>query len=223
MTAASGYQQTFPDVDLLPVGVWLFRQMASRAEQELMREELRAVAEAAPFVTPKMPGGTDFRLKLTNAGDFGWVAGGRTSFKYERTQQHPKHRGERWPAIPPTVMAVAQRAARKANRPKYVPNTCLINYYAKDGELGHHRDDTNGEDFAEPIVTISLGDKASFVIGGLEYKDNTRRVELISGDVLVMGDLARLFFHSVEKIHPGTSDLLAHGGRISATLRRVRR
>ena len=209
-------------VELLPRGIWLFREMVGRKAQEVMREELRQVARAAPFVVPQMPGGTEFNLKLTNAGAVGWTAL-YGKFFYSRTQRTGKREGQGWPPIPPTVLATAQEAAARAGWTHYNPTACLVNYYGRDGGLGLHRDDTEGEDFNKPIVTISLGDSALFEIGGLKMADPTQAVELNSGDVIVMGDLGRLFYHRVKKINPGTSDLLAKGGRMSATLRVVRR
>jgi alkylated DNA repair protein (DNA oxidative demethylase) len=44
---------------------------------------------------------------------------------------------------------------------------------------------------------------------------------LRSGDVVVLGGDSRLRFHGVDRILPGTSDLVPGGGRINLTLRRV--
>ena len=49
-----------------------------------------------------------------------------------------------------------------------------------------------------------------------------RRVLLRSGDVVVLGGAARLAYHGIDRIHAGTSTLIAEGGRINLTLRRVR-
>jgi alkylated DNA repair protein (DNA oxidative demethylase) len=46
-------------------------------------------------------------------------------------------------------------------------------------------------------------------------------LRLVSGDALVLAGPARLAFHGVDRILPGTSTLLAQGGRINLTLRRV--
>ncbi len=216
--AGRTYQQDL--IEVLPTGIWLFREMVTRADQERMRDELRDVAVAAPFTTPQMPGNVNFHLRLTNAGEFGWTAISGV-FQYFRTQPVGKKKGDRWPSIPPTIMEYSQRAALDARSPNYEPNACLVNYYDSTGELGHHRDDTKGEDFTQPIVTISLGDTARFVIGGLNKFDNTREVEINSGDILVMAGHGRMLYHSVKKIIKGSSDLLPKGGRISATLRRV--
>jgi DNA oxidative demethylase len=46
-------------------------------------------------------------------------------------------------------------------------------------------------------------------------------MRLASGDAVVLGGKARLAFHGVDRIIPGTSTLLPEGGRINLTLRRV--
>jgi alkylated DNA repair protein (DNA oxidative demethylase) len=100
------------------------------------------------------------------------------------------------------------------------PESCLINYYGPSAKLGLHQD-RDERDFAAPVVSLSLGDTCLFRIGGLKRSDPTRTVRLASGDALVLGGEARLVFHGVDRIVPGTSTLLPEGGRINLTLRRV--
>ena len=71
------------------------------------------------------------------------------------------------------------------------------------------------------MVSLSLGDTGLFRIGGLKRGDPTRTLRLASGDAVVLGGEARLAFHGVDRIMPGTSRLLAKGGRINLTVRRV--
>jgi alkylated DNA repair protein (DNA oxidative demethylase) len=164
-----------------------------------------------------MPGGTEFKLKATNAGAFAWRADGER-FSYATRQAS----GRPWPAIPRQILEAAARANAVTLGGVFVPNNCLINYYDADGgRLGLHRDDTPGEDARSPIVTFSLGDSAVFGVGGASAREHVFDFELQSGDVLVMGGPARLFYHRVAYVRPHTSDLLARGGRISVTLRRV--
>ena len=73
------------------------------------------------------------------------------------------------------------------------------------------------------MVSLSLGDSCLFRVGGLKRGDPTRSFRLNSGDVVVLGGDARLAFHGVDRIYPGTSTLLAEGGRINLTMRRVTR
>ena len=75
--------------------------------------------------------------------------------------------------------------------------------------------------FDAPVISVSLGDDAWFRVGGLSRKDKSERVLLKSGDVFIMAGQARLAHHGIDRILPGTSDLLTHGGRINLTLRRV--
>ena len=86
--------------------------------------------------------------------------------------------------------------------------------------MGLHQD-RDEQDFAAPVVSLSLGDTCLFRIGGTSRRDPTRTVRLASGDALVLGGQARLAFHGVDRIMPGTSTLLPDGGRINLTLRRV--
>ena len=73
------------------------------------------------------------------------------------------------------------------------------------------------------MLSVSLGDTAVFRIGGTSRKDPTGSLRLSSGDVCVLAGEARLAFHGVDRIYPGSSTLLAEGGRINLTLRRVTR
>ena len=68
---------------------------------------------------------------------------------------------------------------------------------------------------------MSLGDEALFRIGGATRGGKTRSVRLASGDVMAFGGPARLAYHGIDRILPGTSRLVPGGGRLSLTLRRV--
>ena len=86
--------------------------------------------------------------------------------------------------------------------------------------MGLHQD-KDEQDFAAPVVSLSLGDTGLFRVGGLKRSDPTRSVRLASGDAVVLGGEGRLAFHGVDRILPNTSTLLPEGGRINLTLRRV--
>jgi alkylated DNA repair protein (DNA oxidative demethylase) len=100
------------------------------------------------------------------------------------------------------------------------PEACLVNYYVGAAKMGLHQD-KDEEDFAAPVVSVSLGDTGIFRVGGRARKEPTRMVELMSGDVVVLGGEDRLAYHGIDRILPGTSDLLPEGGRFNLTLRRV--
>jgi alkylated DNA repair protein (DNA oxidative demethylase) len=83
-----------------------------------------------------------------------------------------------------------------------------------------HQDRDEAE-LSAPVVSLSLGDKALFRVGGLTRGDPTRSFRLASGDAMTLGGPARLAFHGIDRIYSGSSTLLAESGRINLTMRRV--
>ena len=160
-----------------------------------------------------MPGsGRAFSVRMTNCGQLGWVSD-KTGYRYQPS--HPET-GAPWPPIPASLLALW---ADVSGCP-VAPEACLVNWYDAQAKLGLHQD-RDEQTFAAPVVSVSLGDRALFRIGGLARKDPVRSVRLSSGDVVVLGGRSRLAFHGVSRIYPGTSSLLDGPGRINLTLRRV--
>jgi DNA oxidative demethylase len=118
--------------------------------------------------------------------------------------------------MPPLVLAAWTTLAGYP----HPPQCCLVNCYGPAAKLGLHQD-RDEADFSAPVVSLSLGDTCLFRIGGTKRNDPTRTIRLSSGDAVVLGGEARLAFHGVDRIIPGTSTLLPEGGRINLTLRRV--
>ena len=149
---------------------------------------------------------------MTNCGPLGWMTDER-GYRYEAT--HPVT-GAPWPPIPAVLME-AWSDLSGYPRP---PQACLVNFYGSGARMGLHQD-RDEEDLAAPVVSLSLGDTCLFRIGGTTRRAPTPPFRLASGDAVVLGGEARLAFHGVDRILPGTSRLLAEGGRINLTLRRV--
>jgi alkylated DNA repair protein (DNA oxidative demethylase) len=128
--------------------------------------------------------------------------------------------GDPWPPIPERLMALWRELADYP----HPPQACLVNFYSSSARMGLHQD-RDEQEFAAPVVSVSLGDTCLFRIGGTRRGDPTRSLKLASGDVVVLGGESRLAFHGVDQVYPGTSTLLAgwfpDGGRINLTLRRV--
>ena len=71
-----------------------------------------------------------------------------------------------------------------------------------------------------PVVSVSLGDTARFLFGGLRRKEPVESRMLESGDAFVFGGAARLRYHGVSRILPGTAPPeLALTGRFNLTFR----
>jgi alkylated DNA repair protein (DNA oxidative demethylase) len=184
-----------------------------RTAQERLLAALREIMRAAPLYTPRMPkSGRPMSVRMTNCGELGWMTDA-SGYRYQR--QHPET-GAPWPPIPEMLLAAWRDLA---NYP-HPPQACLVNLYGAQARMGLHQD-RDEEDFAAPVVSLSLGDACVFRIGGDKRNGPTRTLRLASGDALVLGGEARLAFHGVDRIIPGSSTLLPEGGRINLTLRRV--
>ncbi len=175
---------------------------------------VRCVIATAPLYRPTMPR-TDkpFSVTMTNCGELGWVSDKDGGYRYQAT--HPVT-GRPWPPIPPVLLALWDALSGYPAPPE----ACLVNVYGADAKLGSHAD-TDELEFAAPVLSVSLGDVATFHVGGTRRSDPKVRMRLHSGDVVILGGASRRAYHGIDRIHPGTSDLLAEGGRINLTLRRV--
>lgn len=183
--------------------------------QRALLEAVRGVIAAAPLFTPTMPRtGAPFSVRMTNCGALGWVSDA-TGYRY---QAHHPDTGQPWPAMPEPILA----AWRDLAGYPHDPEACLVNSYGGTARMGAHQD-RDEDDLDAPVVSLSLGDTAVFRFGGEARRDPTRSIKLRSGDAVVIGGPSRLVFHGIDRLLPGTSDLLDEGGRINLTLRRVTR
>jgi alkylated DNA repair protein (DNA oxidative demethylase) len=198
-------------------GLGGFRHLSGyldRRRQSALADLIGAVVAAAPLYLPTMPRtGKPFSVRMTNCGPLGWVSDKTGGYRYQAT--HPVT-GRPWPAMPSMLLDLWADVARYPAPPE----ACLVNLYGPAAKMGSHRDEDE-QDAAAPVVSISLGDDATFHIGGLERAGAKQRLVLRSGDVVVLGGAARMAYHGVDRIHPGTSSLLPQGGRLNLTLRRV--
>jgi alkylated DNA repair protein (DNA oxidative demethylase) len=190
-------------------GALWFRGFLDRPAQERMAGEVVAIAAAAPFLVHETRRGGRMSVAMTACGRVGWVSD-RQGYRY--AADHPS--GAPWPAIPPSVLAVWRAVAGWP----VDPDSCLVNRYGAEARMGLHQD-RDERDLTAPVVSISLGDTAVFRLGGSARGGRTARLDLASGDVLVLTGPSRLAFHGVDRVLQGTSTLLPEGGRLNLTLR----
>jgi len=201
-----------------PEGFFFLPGYLDDAAQASLIREVGTVLDQAPLFEQMMPRtGAPLSVRMSNAGEYGWVTDRDRGYRYQKT--HPVT-GAPWPAIPPKFLELWAVITRE----KRLPNLCLINFYGGRARLGLHQD--KGESSLDaPVVSISLGDDATFLLGGLSRKAPVRRLCLRSGDIVWFGGSSRLIFHGVEGIRPGTSRLLQQiglpDGRLNLTLRRI--
>jgi alkylated DNA repair protein (DNA oxidative demethylase) len=195
-------------------GVTLWPLRFDAAEQNALLAEIFAGIEHAPFFDPTMPRtGQKFSVRMSNCGPLGWVSDADKGYRYEPL--HPLT-AQPWPPIPDRLL----RLWNETTRYGAPPEACLVNLYSASAKMGLHRDQDEAAVDA-PVLSVSLGDSAYFRFGAGSAKTGTQRVKLNSGDVLMFGGPARLMYHGIDRILPGTSTLVPGGGRINLTLRRV--
>jgi DNA oxidative demethylase len=197
-------------------GVFLWPSRLDAAEQAALLGEIFSGIAQAPFFDPTMPRtGKKFSVRMTNFGPLGWVSDAVNGYRYQPV--HPVT-GKPWPPIPDRLLELWTETTAYAAPPE----ACLVNYYGPGARMGLHRDQDEAATDA-PVLSVSLGDSAYFRCGAEERGGKTRRLKLDSGDVLAFGGPARLMYHGIDRVLSGTSSLVAGGGRINLTLRRVTR
>jgi alkylated DNA repair protein (DNA oxidative demethylase) len=126
------------------------------------------------------------------------------------------------PPLPAVFAEVARQMAAAAGM-TVEPDICIINYYARDGRMGLHQDKDESESSLSagvPVVSVSLGDTARFLLGGLRRRDAVTAVMLESGDGFVFGGPARLRHHGVSGVVPDSAPTaLGLTGRLNLTFR----
>lgn len=103
--------------------------------------------------------------------------------------------------IPDALCDLAKEMAAPAmsKGKAFQPEAAIVNYFGLGDMLGGHLDDMEA-DWTKPIVSMSLGCKAIFLLGGKSRDDPPLAMFVRSGDVVLMAGEARECFHGVPRI-----------------------
>lgn len=195
-------------------GTLLLRGFALPCADALL-EAIGQVESAAPFRHMVTPGGYAMSVAMTNCGALGWTTDSR-GYRYSATDPAS---GQPWPPIPDVLARLATEAASAAGFVDFEPDACLVNRYVPGAKLSLHQD-RDEHDFSAPIVSVSLGMTALFVLGGQKRGDRTARISLHHGDVLAWGGVDRLRYHGVLRLEGAAHPQLGER-RINLTLRKA--
>jgi DNA oxidative demethylase len=203
--------------DLGPGATWLRHYLAVEEQRNLV-ERCRALMDGpAGGYVPTVRGGGTMRVRMLCLGRH-WNA---RTYTYEST------RGDYDQApvapLPQDFVDLASRIAADAGY-AFTPDLCIMNWYGPDGRMGLHQDKDESRaslDAGHPVVSVSIGDTARFLFGGVRRKDPVEVLFLESGDAFVFGGSARLRYHGVTRILPRTAPpQLRLEGRFNLTFRR---
>jgi|SRR5579863_632481 len=198
----------------LGAGTVLLRSWARAFEYELWAALQESLARS-PFRFMTTPGGYRMSVAMSNCGALGWVSG-RSGYRY--SARDPLS-GRPWPPMPPVFRELAVQAAQGAGFAAFAPDACLINRYVPGARLSLHQD-KDEKDLSSPIVSVSLGLPAMFLLGGSARLERPQRVPLLHGDVLVFGGPGRLRFHGVRALEAGEHFLMG-GCRVNLSFRKA--
>lgn len=112
--------------------------------------------------------------------------------------------------FPPELALLAStlvRALGAAVMPEprgFEAQAAISNYYSAGDTLAPHTDHSE-RDLAAPLVSVSFGCSAIFLIGGCDREAPATPVWIRSGDVVVLSGPSRLAYHSVPRVVAGTA------------------
>ena len=184
-------------IEKIAPGAVLLRGFAA-GHANLLLSSFNRITELAPLRHMVTSGGHAMSVAMSNCGLLGWVSDARG---YRYLPRDPAS-GERWPLMPNAWQNLASQAAARAGYADFKPDACLINTYTPGAKMGLHQD-RDEQDFAQPIVSVSLGLPAVFLFGSCKRNDKPQRLRLNDGDVVVWGGPARLAFHGVAPLADG--------------------
>jgi alkylated DNA repair protein (DNA oxidative demethylase) len=201
----------------LGAGAVHLRQFLTVEEQLALRDRCRALLDGpVPGYVPIVRGGGRMHVRMLCLGRH-W--NGRL-YRYEPTRTDFDDAPA--PPMPEDFRTLAQKAAALAGM-ALDADICIMNFYEAEGRMGLHQDkDEHERSIAAglPVVSLSIGDTARFLIGGTRRRDPVDALLLESGDAFVFGGPSRLRYHGVSRIIPGTAPrALAMNGRFNLTFR----
>jgi DNA alkylation damage repair protein AlkB len=206
--------------EILPIGEgarWLKRWL-SVDEQRALAEQCRVIMDGpAGGYVPTVRGGGKMHVRMLCLGRH-WNA---LTYKYEPTRGDYDNA----PVAPvPGEWVTLASAIADAAGFTFAPDLCIMNWYDAEGRMGLHQDKDEGHESIAaglPVVSISLGATARFLFGGVKRREAIQSLLLESGDAFVFGGPARLRYHGVSRIIPGTAPHeLNIEGRFNLTFRR---
>jgi alkylated DNA repair protein (DNA oxidative demethylase) len=204
-------------VDVAPGATWLRGWLPPPAQRELAAECRALIDGPAGGYVPTVRGGRKMSVRMMCLGRH-W-----NPLTYTYVDARADHDGAPVPPVPDAWVTLASQAAGAAGF-SFVPDICLINWYSAGARMGLHQDKDEGAASIEagvPVVSLSIGDTARFLFGGLRRRDPVEALLLESGDAFVFGGAARLRYHGVARILPGTAPAaLGIDGRFNLTFRK---
>ena len=197
--------------------MWLKRWLTLEEQRALAADCRTLIDGPAGGYVPTVRGGGQMHVRMMCLGRH-WNP---RTYTYMATRAD--HDDAPVAPVPDAWVKLASRIATEAGF-DVAPDICLINWYGPDGRMGLHQDKDEsaaGIEAGHPVVSISIGDTARFLFGGLRRRDPVEAYLLESGDAFVFGGPSRLRYHGVTRIVPHSAPpALGIDGRFNLTFRK---
>ncbi|KAM9955842.1 hypothetical protein ACTFIW_002047 [Dictyostelium discoideum] len=108
--------------------------------------------------------------------------------------------------FPEDLQELVQKIAIATKFDPYVAEAATVNFYSEDSIMGGHLDDAEQE-MEKPIISISFGSTAVFLMGAETRDIAPVPLFIRSGDIVIMGGRSRYCYHGVAKIVENSFDL----------------
>jgi DNA oxidative demethylase len=203
-------------MEIRPGAFHLRQFLPIEAQRDLVDRCRDLLDGAVPAYVPVVRGGGSMHVRMLCLGRH-W--NGKT-YVYEPTRAD--FDGLPAPPLPDEFRSLSREIAASVGM-SLDADICIMNYYDTDGRMGLHQDKDESERSIAagvPVVSVSLGHAAWFLLGGTRRREPVEALQLESGDAFVFGGPSRLRYHGVSRILPGTGPpALGLEGRINLTFR----
>eukprot|EP01132_Coremiostelium_polycephalum_P009055 gene9055-11093_t len=168
-------------------------------QDELMAEDDKDSVQL-PATRPLDKNGEELPSYTTLLDRLAWATLG---YQYQWTPR--KYMEEFYEEFPQDLQELVQKIAKATKFDPYTAEAATVNFYNEDSVMGGHLDDAE-EEMEKPIVSISFGSTAVFLMGGETREITPVPLFIRSGDIVIMGGRSRYCYHGVAKIVDGSFD-----------------
>lgn len=136
-------------------------------------------------------------LLKNSFADFNKLRWATVGYHYDWTNK--VYNSDDFTAIPRDIEEICKFIAGSLFFENFKPEAGIINYYHLNSTLSAHQDRSE-KNMSAPLLSISLGSQAIFLLGSESKATRPEAIRLQSGDICVMSGKSRLSYHGVPKI-----------------------
>ncbi|VDN02654.1 unnamed protein product [Thelazia callipaeda] len=230
-------KEILKSLKLRPISEWTASTIAHRPGMVLLNNIFETTGhlewiKRSLFVYTEPPGFTNVGLQIPNARNvfrehakrLRWTTLG---LHYNWTTKIYPPEGV---PLPAELVSLSDIFSQALGLGPMFADAAIINFYSRKATLAPHVDKSERE-LAQPIISLSFGQTAVFLAGGLDLNCPIDAFYIHSGDVLIMYGSQRLIYHAVPRILQNTlfeeyeqfKEVVnyANGNRVNITIRQV--